>query len=194
MRKLRRLTFLSSALIATTALAGCGARSHPGDRYAGVMGTNARVGAVQILSVHVDAPSDATYAAGADAVVWLTLRNGAHRTDTLTSVSSPAAGKTEIRWDNDCDGRYTTVSRLVLRPAVPTGDPSPSAVPTFDAYRLRLVDLQRRVPAGTTVPITFRFDHAGTVTVDVPVQPGVPRGEPSARCVPQPAESARPGA
>ena len=193
MIKLRRVAIASSALFAAIALAGCGARSHPGDRHAGVMGTNARVGAIQLLRVHVDAPPGAAYSTGADALVWLTLRNGAHQADTLTSVSSPVAEKTEIRWDNDCDGRYTTVDRLILRPAVPTGKPGPSAVPVFDAYRLRLVDLQREVMAGTTVPITFRFDHAGAVTVDVPVQPSVPRAEPSARCVPQPATSARPG-
>ena len=165
----------------------------PADDHAGVLGTNARVGAVQLLSVHVEAPPDSTYSPGADAVVWLTLRNGARQADTLTSVTSPVAGRTEIRWDDDCDGKYTTVDHLALQPAVLGRSPAPSAVPVFDAYRLRLVDFQRQVRAGTTVPITFRFAHAGTVTVEVPVQPSVPRAEPSTRCVPSPASSAAHG-
>lgn len=193
MRNNRRITITFIGLLGPAALAGCASHPNPSSYHAGVLGTNARAGAVQLLSVHVDAPPDSTYAAGADAVVWLTLRNGADQPDTLDSVTSPVAGKTEIRWDDNCDGRYTTVGQLILQPAVPLHEPGPSAVPVFDAYRLRLVDLQRQVLAGTTVPITFRFQRAGSVTVNVPVQPSVPRAEPSTRCVPGPSSSARPG-
>ena len=85
----------------------------PSSYHAGALGTNARAGAVQLLSVHVDPPPDSAYAAGADAVVCLTLGNGADQPDTLESASGPVAGKTEIRWDDNCDGRYTTVGQLV---------------------------------------------------------------------------------
>jgi len=67
-------------------------------------------------------------------------------------------------------------------------------VPVFDAYRIRLVDLNREIAAGTTVPVTFRFARAGAITVAAAVQPSVPRAEPSTRCVPGPDRSDPSGA
>ena len=184
MTKQRQIPIAVVGVLATTALASCAADGRQSTYEAGVMGANARVGAIQLLSVHIEAPSHPAYPAGADARIWLTLRNGARQPDTLTSVTSPVAQKAEIRWDDDCDGQYTTVDRLVLQPAVVAPSPQPSAASVFDAYRIRLVSLKRKVLAGTSVPVTFRFQHAGTVTVDAQVQPSIARPEPSTRCVP----------
>ncbi|SNY25597.1 copper chaperone PCu(A)C [Paractinoplanes atraurantiacus] len=179
-------TTLSTAAVASLVAAGltaCSPDPDPSTYEAGVMGTNAEIGPIELRSVHVEAPPDANYAAGADARLWLTLRNDGRDPDTLTSVSSPVAHDAEIRWDDDCDGRFDTVDRLTLEPAnpVPAGDAS-HAASVFDAYHVRLVGLTRDVMAGTRVPVTFAFEDAGSITVEVIVQPSVPRAEPSLRC------------
>ena len=77
--------------------------------------------------------------------------------------------------DDDCDGTATTVSTLILPPAdtlpAPVHSDNPSTTRPFESYRLRLVDLTRDVLAGTTVSLTFRFQRAPAVTLEVPVRP-----------------------
>ncbi|WP_199516634.1 copper chaperone PCu(A)C [Nucisporomicrobium flavum] len=147
------------------------------------MGANARIGSILLRSVHIEAPSDVRYRAGADARVWFTALNEGPSSDVLRSVTSPYARAGQIRWDSNCDGSATVVPALVLRPVKPNLAESPPGVPPFDAYHARLVELNRAVPAGTTVPVTFTFDHAGSVTVDALVQPSnAVRPEPSNRC------------
>ncbi|MEU4214141.1 copper chaperone PCu(A)C [Actinoplanes sp. NPDC026623] len=147
------------------------------------MGANARVGSILLRSVHIEAPPDARYRVGDDARVWFTALNQGTYPDVLRSLTSPYARTGQVRWDDDCDGTATVVPALVLRPAKPNLAQSPPGVPPFDAYHARLVGLNRAVLAGTTIPVTFTFDDAGSVTVDALVQPGnVVRPEPSNRC------------
>ena len=192
MMRTRKPVTALTALVAVAAMGGCQSedpRAVPGDPQApyqeSVMGTNNRIGPVRLLSVHVEAPLDVRYRVGDDARVWLTLLNEGPSPDVLRSVRSPVAGTTQIRWDDDCDGVATAVPALTLKPVQPNLAYSPPGVPPFDAYHLRLVDINREVLAGTTIPLTFTFDRAGTVTVQAPVQPSnAVRPEPSRRCQP----------
>ena len=159
------------------------------------MGVNARVGPILLRSVHVEAPADVRYEAGDDAKLWFTVLNDGQTPDVLTAVSSTEARDTEIRWDSDCDGVAQAVTALPLRPTSPSLDASPAGVPPFDAYFARLVSLDKPILAGTTIPVTFTFERAGSVTVDALVQPGnAPRAEPSARCHSAAAATAYPSA
>lgn len=168
-------------VVAAVLLAGC-MQDNPSGLHAGVMGTNATVGDIHLLSVHVEGPSDAAYESGDDARLWLTLRNDGRDTDLLTDVRTPAAAEAEIRWDSDCDGQAKVVAALPLRPAAPAPAGPSAGAPAFDAYHVRLVGFTREVLAGTTIPVTFTFAEAGQVTVDTIIQPSVPRAEPSGRC------------
>ena len=149
----------------------------------GVMGVNGQVGDVLLRSVHVEAPPEPAYRVGSDARVWFTVINSGRQPDALVAVTSPVAAAVEIRWDDDCDGRFDTVPALPLAPAEPAVvDPTGAAVP-FDAYHLRLRGLTRDVIAGTNVEVTFRFQRAGQVSLRAFVQPSnAPRAEPSTRC------------
>jgi copper(I)-binding protein len=152
-------------------------------RQSGVMGVNGQVGDVLLRSVHIEAPPQPAYRVGSDARVWFTVINSGPEPDALVAVTSPVAAAVEIRWDDDCDGRFDTVPALPLAPAEPAVvDPTGAAVP-FDAYHLRLRGFTRDVIAGTNVEVTFRFRRAGPVTLWAFVQPSnAPRAEPSNRC------------
>jgi copper(I)-binding protein len=172
--------FLAFAVSVSVALAsGCSRiedpRAIPGDQeepfQESAMGTNAELGAILLRSVHVEAPSDPDYDPGDDPVVWFTLLNEGREPDTLLALSSPVAANAQIRRDDDCDGTAEAVSELTLLPVDPRPNPSVSGVGPFDAYFGRLTDLNRQVYAGTTIPVTFAFEKAGSITVDAFVQP-----------------------
>ncbi|PRY20204.1 hypothetical protein CLV70_12585 [Pseudosporangium ferrugineum] len=147
------------------------------------MGANAHIGSIELIGVHVDAPQHSRYQTGDEARVWFTLLNEGSSPDVLRDVRSPYAADAQIRWDDECDGQATTVPALTLQPLQPNIRESPPGVPPFDAYHGQLVNLNREILAGSTIPVTFAFDRAGTVTVDALVQPGnAARPEPSNRC------------
>jgi len=108
-----------AAVLTAGVLAGCASPPEPGEYDDVTMGPNVRVGSIQLRSVHVEAPPDPTYSAGADPILWLTLHNDGRVSDTLVSVTTPVAKRAEIRWDDNCDGDYTTVDTLTLQPAGP---------------------------------------------------------------------------
>ncbi|MEU4426581.1 copper chaperone PCu(A)C [Actinoplanes sp. NPDC024001] len=148
-----------------------------------VMGTNAEIGPILLRSVHVEAPPDPSYQTGDDAILWFTALNEGRQEDTLTELSSPVADAVVIRHDDDCDGHAEPVPALPLRPVEPHPNASSDGVSPFAAYHGQVVDLNRQVMAGTTIPVTFVFERAGPITVDAFVQPSTaPRPAPSGLC------------
>ena len=183
----RRRTVVVALLAAAVGVGGCVGWGEEDVEQSGVMGANAQVGDVLLLSVHVEAPRHPRYPVGADARLWFTIVNEADRPDTLTSITSPAASRVEIWWDDDCDGDPQRVPRLPLRPVRPNPAATETGIPPFDAYSGHVVDFNREVLAGTTIEVVFEFARAGRVAVDAYVQPSnAPRAEPSLRCVAQP--------
>jgi hypothetical protein len=189
-----------AAALVTVALsalvAGCQTedpQAVPGDPEApfqeSVMGVNARIGDILLRSVHIDAPADGSrYRPGDDARLWFTAINEDPTPDVLRSVTSTAADDAQIRWDADCDGRAQQVPALTLQPVPPGPAASSAGAPAFDRYFARLIDFRNPIPSGTTIPVTFSFDRAGAITLEVPVQPGnAVRPEPSNRCAEEPA-------
>ena len=152
----------------------------------GAIGAEGRSGDILLRGVRVAAPPQPRYPAGANADVWLTLLNEGRQSDTLTGVSSPDADTVVIRTDDDCDGTATTVSSLSLPAADtlpgPVHSDNPSTTRPFESYSLRLVGLTRDVPAGTTVSLTFQFQGAPAVTLEVPVRPRQDQTQPGHLC------------
>ncbi|GAB7044676.1 hypothetical protein JCM9533A_85270 [Catenuloplanes niger JCM 9533] len=123
-----------------------------------------------LRGVRVQGPDGHRLATGGNATVWLRLINE-RGSEELLSVSSDTASAVEIRWDRACDGTAETVSSLPLPAAGGVTDDDPAGADEFAPYHLRLVGLTRDVPVGTTVPLTFDFAIAPSVTVEVPVVP-----------------------
>jgi hypothetical protein len=119
------------------------------------------MGDVLLRNVYLEAPDGGSYIPGDDATLRLRIINKSTRDDQLRAVRA-AAEQVRIRWDRDCDGRFEAVDRLPLRPEGP--------VPYSDAYFVEFVGIDRVVRAGTTLPVTFEFQHAGVGTVDAMVE------------------------
>jgi copper(I)-binding protein len=140
------------------AVAGCEAGSgaptlefHPASAGAqtvfnGISITNAFV---------LGAPSGSTVPSGSSASLFVSLYNGGSSSDTLVSATAPGSA-----------GSISLSSGSVALPvnAAPVNltGPSPQVV---------LENLTKPLTGGSTIPVTFDFQHAGTVTLQVPVEP-----------------------
>jgi copper(I)-binding protein len=117
-------------------------------------GANATFNGISISDVFVlGAPVGQTVPAGSSASLFLSLYNGGTGDDALTAVH--AAG-----WASSVQVSGGTVSLPVESEVNLTG-PEPQLV---------LSDLAKPLSGGEAIPLTLDFAHAGSVTMDVPVQ------------------------
>lgn len=99
------------------------------------------------------APAGDTVPAGSSASLFLSLYNSGTGDDTLVSVSAPG-------YASSVQVTGSTVSLPASAQVNMTG-PEPSLV---------LSGLTRPISGGQAIPLTLHFEHAGSVTLQVPVE------------------------
>ncbi len=147
------LLLAATSLIGTAALSACAAGSSAVTSQARTT-TNTVSGAVGTISLHnvyVAGPA----AKDADAQVISAFFNGGTQEDQIIQVSSPAAS-----------GAVTPPS-AVLRPGA-------SNIYIADGNAPTLTGLNRELLVGQAIPVTFTFAKAGSITLNVPVEPPAP--------------------
>jgi copper(I)-binding protein len=153
---------LAPGLAALVMMAGCGAGDpKPGPEVAGGnAGVDESVSAdLKILDVELEFPAgDGTYAAGDDADLYVALSNTGATPDTLLDVTGPDFGDALV----DPAGRAGSIG-------VPGNDTV--YVGAEGEPSVTLVDLSRPLRSSQSVPVTFVFERAGSVTVDAVVAP-----------------------
>jgi copper(I)-binding protein len=139
------------------AIAGCeaGLNAPTLEFHPASAGVNAIVNGIKINNVFVlSAPSGSSVPAGSSAGMFLALFNGGTSADQLMGVSAPgSAVSVELSGG--------TVS-LPVQSAVNLTGPHPEVV---------LKELTRPLSGGQAVRVILNFQHAGAVTLDVPVEP-----------------------
>jgi len=159
-RRSRKLV-ANSVLIGAVALlipvtAGCeaGLNAPTLEFHQVAAGAYTQVNGISVSNLFVlGAPAGSSLPAGASASVFLSLFNGGAGDDTLVSVTSGSAASAQLT--------SGTVSIPVSSQVNLTG-PQPSVV---------LTGLTKPLTAGQSIPVTLNFEHAGSVTVQVPVEP-----------------------
>lgn len=171
-------------------LAACGrARPEP-DPPNNTLGSTTRIGDISLHNVYVTGARDGRYTSGEQARVRLTLLNRGKQRDALTKVSSERASTASLHWDRGCDGKAENVDAIVVSATgkVPQDPLAESAVPpsseTKQKDRLHqpyfiTLTADTEIRNGTTVPITFTFRDAGTVTLEAIVQSRHPKDQQS---------------
>ena len=166
--RLHRPVLLAAAAVsATVALTSCSAADTA--READTDGPS--VGAVEIRDTSIDAeltgatPDDPSSAYGDATLNFTAINTDSAESDTLVSITSPAASSVTLD---------ATAEQLVVEPGTSIaagqpvenvgGDGSGADRPFTVAMELTDGELQ----PGTSVTVTFRFERAGDVTVDVP--------------------------
>jgi copper(I)-binding protein len=100
------------------------------------------------------------------AVGYLTIVNRGSSPDRLIDGASPAADKLEIH-------KMSMAGGVMSMRAVEGGvviPPEGSVALAPDGYHLMLVGPKRPFKAGDHIPIELRFEHAGTVKLDLEVE------------------------
>ena len=122
---------------------------------------SASVGTLRLLAVRVVAPGDAVHVKGDDVGLFLTIANDGHRSDTLTSVNAAAATSVELRVG-------ATQRKEGTHFEVPPGGVASMQYPGGPHFAL--VALKHDIGRGTFLPVTFHFQRAGDVEVNVFIQ------------------------
>jgi copper(I)-binding protein len=152
-----RSLLIGAVALLIPAIAGCeaGLNAPTLEFHQAPNGAHAVVNGITVSDVFVlGAPAGSKLPAGSSAGVFLSLYNSGSDGDTLVSMAAPGAASA-VHLSGG------TVSLPVNAPVNLTG-PQPMVV---------LSGLTKPLGGGQDVPVTFNFQHAGSVTIDVPVQP-----------------------
>lgn len=170
MNRNQRVRAVGAGAALAVALSGCAASP---EIESSPVGANTTAEAIQLSNVLVDPPPEGgSYRPHESAVVRFTVFNQASRPDELKSVEAGVATEVRLMWDQDCDG---TASPASVLPVEANGTvPDPMGDPPFvgTVYFLRMEGLKEEIRAGTTVPLVFEFEDAGTIAVAAPVLTG----------------------
>lgn len=103
--------------------------------------------------------------AGRTGAAYLTLHNRGERADRLVGASSPVAQAVELH-------SHTMEGDVMRMRAVPAVEVAPGEPVVFGpgGLHVMLIGLTRPLAEGERFPLTLRFEHGGTVAIDVPVQ------------------------
>jgi len=116
-------------------------------------------------AITLDAPWTRAAGQGGQGAGFVTIRN-AGAADRLLSASTPAAGRTELHTmlrDGDI---------MRMRQVEAIAVPANGAVTLAPGgLHIMLIGLTRPLAVGESVPLTLVFERAGTVTLNLAVQP-----------------------
>lgn len=94
---------------------------------------------------------------------YLTLTNHGQSADRLVGGSSPASGRVEVHKMEVVDG-VMKMRELADGLPIPPGE---TVKLEPGGFHLMLIDLKAPIREGEKVPVTLRFEHAGTVDVEL---------------------------
>lgn len=159
-------------------LTGCGAGqvASTTSQVAAVNGGAAGASQVELRDVVMVYPptENATWPAGADVPLSMTIANGSDAEDTLVRVSTPAASNVEVSGTTRIPSRSAVVALGSDAESPQGADPSaagtaPGTALFAGTLEITLQGLTEPITSGLTAPVTFTFSGAGDITVPVPI-------------------------
>jgi hypothetical protein len=161
-----------------------------------VGGSNDQVGPIQLSDVQFypagapGTPSREYYKRGDDVTVIAQITNRADVGDRLEKISSPEFGGVTYHGAHRIGADSTLVTGVSQDGGSVAGRHTPSAAaPGSSTARITMNNLRlKRFYSGLTIPVTFSFAKAGSITISVPMgaprgtgQPAPPPGKPGSR-------------
>ncbi len=192
----RRLGIAVTAFVALlTSACAAGQHASTAEQLPSLDGANGSVGSINLRGIAIEAPSGTTayYPVGSDLAVKLVLVNNGTRGDRLISISSPAVTDWgSFATTSDASAVIEAHSSPSASPsktrsgrANPSGTtiplPTPAQSIAIDAGSrtswgtpeskgaLLLTHTTKPLYPGATIPLTFQFENAGSVTLAVPI-------------------------
>jgi len=177
-------------------LSACGAGqiSQTATQVAAINGMNTDAGNLSLRNVRILYPNSEEYRIepGGTAQLGFTIVNeDPYVADRLTGISTDfAASVTGARLEIPAQSSVVAgvdeattalIEDAEEEPSSDSTEETPTPVPASVANNVELVNLSEGVRPGLTIPVTFTFEEAGDVTIQVPVDAGpeLPRSEAS---------------
>ena len=113
-------------------------------------------------------PDEGPFAEGSDAAVYLSLVNQTTTPDRLVSAESPVAEEVEVK-----GGEQDGIQLPEPQQGRTEGEPVLVGQPPYSDNTVTLAKLTRELPNGSVARVTFTFQRAGEVTMELPVAPRV---------------------
>jgi copper(I)-binding protein len=110
-------------------------------------------GPVSVREAWIPPPPGRSYPPGSGVVVGLILRNDGNSWDSLTSITTPVAGKVVL-------SQYNITQDFI----------SLTTEPRVISASAQLQDVTRSIAPGQRVPMTLHFSSAGELSLQVPVR------------------------
>jgi copper(I)-binding protein len=152
----RRVLFPAALVFAAACLtlSGCAAGqiSQTADQVAAIDGANGSVGDITVLNARLAPVEGEGYAQGANGRLLLWISNGGLSADTLSQVDTPAADSVRIVGDASIPGQYL------------------ADLSSLTGTRVVVTNFTQDVPHGQSIPMTFSFENAGTLNLDIPIE------------------------
>jgi copper(I)-binding protein len=200
------------ALAATLVASACaaGQKAQTADENESLDGTTARIGSITLAGLAIQSPAAPTWPKGSDAPLRVVIANSGRQADTLTSVTSPGftgwqtfasgadaaaaaagagAGAPSSSLGASGSSSASGSSGSSTSIAIPAGGRASFGVPESERV-LRITSVKQTLYPGSTIAVTFTFQHAGTVTAQVPVQLS---GSPQSSVIPGPSATGQEG-
>lgn len=174
----RVATAFALAAGATLALSACSAGqvTQTSSQVAAVNGNSANSGDIALRNVHVVYPNSEGYSlqpGGKAALAFTAVNLSEHQADTLTGIKTDYAGSVTGAGGHKIGPQSSLGAGLTNDQAgTPATAETPQGANATELLRVELNDLKEGVRPGLTFPVTFTFQNAGNVTVDVPVDAG----------------------
>ncbi|MGW0040633.1 hypothetical protein [Rhodococcus sp. NPDC003348] len=171
----RVATAVALAAAAAISLSACSAGqiTQTSTQVAAVNGNYANQGDISLRNVHIVYPNSEEYSlkpGGTVALAFTAVNESQHQPERLAKISTDKAASVTIAGE---------VGGRVIRPQTALSSGVPDATVTDDGEKIEtdiilvtLNDIAEGVYPGLTVPVTFTFERAGDIVVDVPVDAG----------------------
>lgn len=172
-----RLASAALGLGAALALTGCSAGqiTETDTQVAAVDGASGEANGLAIRDAQLTFPTKGTtYPAGSSAPVRAVLANQNSEGDRLVQAHSPYAASVELAGKTDLPGQ--TALHAEGKAGSTSQQPSGQNQPASEGGPLDQLEIQitlkgltQEIGPGVTIPVTFVFEKAGPVTVQVPI-------------------------
>lgn len=163
---MNRIGVVATILLTLLVLAGCGSgQAGSPNLHQARMELNSvdgQVGQLRLLTVAIESPGarGSMHIAGNSAALLLTIVNDGKAEDMLTGASADVAEQVVVRNGDAAAGPRVEVP-------VPPG--TVAVLGEMTGPHLELSRLRETLRTGSSVPVTFEFRDAGSVTLKVPV-------------------------
>ena len=156
----------AAVLLTVVLLTGCAVPSGGTDlarARIGLDSVDGRVGTLRLLSVSVASPGSrgSFHLAGDSAALLLTVANDGDTADALTGADADVAQQVVFRNGDGAAHAHVSV------PVPPAGV---AVLREVTGAHLELTGLHEHLRSGFSLPVTFEFRHAGSVTLSVPIR------------------------